>query len=358
MSPDNQVWDLAEGYINNTLTVAEREAIQHRIAADAVFAASFQECADLISSLKGSGRQQKLRAMLKDIHKTDIAPTATKKASTIPLRTHYWRTAGIAAGIALITSMATYLSVHPSDKKASSQYSVLRREIETIKRSQNQLIQNINQQKAAKPPAVARYSGTGFAITNDGYFVTSYHVTDGADSVYIQDHNGEYYRAYVVAFEPKNDLAILKVEADGFKIGKGEVPYTFAAAKAGLGSKVYTLGYPEDEIVYNEGYISAKNGFEADSMQYRLELPADPGQSGAPVLDANGNVLAIVTAKGSQSEGNTYAVSSKALLQLVHSLPKEMNLRLPKNNKMGHMDREQQIKKLENFTCSVKVYKK
>ncbi len=358
MLPDTQIWTLAEGYLNNSITVAEREAIQHRLATEPAFAVTFQECTDLIRSLKANGRQQKLRSMLKDIHKQEVAPAAPKKKSTISLRTHYWRTASIAAGMALLTSVVTYFSVHPSDKKTSSQYSVLRREIETIKASQNQLIRNINQEKAPKPPAVARYSGTGFALTNDGYFVTSYHVTDGADSVYIQDHNGDYYRAYVVAFEPKSDIAILKVEQDGFKFSKGDVPYTFAPGKAGLGSRVYTLGYPEDQIVYNEGYISAKNGYEADSMQYRLELPADPGQSGAPVLDANGNVLAIVTARGSQSEGNTYAVGVKALLQLVQSLPREMNLHLPKTNRLGKLDREQQIKKLEYFTCSVKVYKK
>jgi serine protease Do len=358
MPADQQIWTLADGFVNNTITVAEREAIQEKLATEPAFAAAFNECADMIRSLKANGRQQKLRAMLKDIHKQEATPPRPKRNITIPLRTHYLRTASVAAGIALLTSLVTYWSVHPSDKKALSQYSVLRREIETIKRSQNQLIQNINQSNTPKPPAVARYSGTGFALTNDGYFTTSYHVTDGADSVYILSHDGEYYRAYVVAFEPKTDIAILKVEADGFKFSKGDVPYTFSAGKAGLGSKVYTLGYPEDEIVYNEGYISAKNGYEADSMQYRLELPADPGQSGAPVLDANGNVLAIVTARGSQAEGNTYAVGAKALIQLVQSMPKEMNVRLPKVNRLGKMNREQQIKKLEYYTCSVKVYKK
>ena len=183
-------------------------------------------------------------------------------------------------------------------------------------------------------------------------------MTEGADSVYIQSHDGEYHRAFIVAFEPKNDIAILKVDDDDFRFGNGEVPYTFSKAKANLGSKVYTLGYPEDDIVYNEGYISSKNGFENDSMQYRLELPADPGQSGAPVLDEDGNVLAIVTAKGNQSEGNTYAVGSKALLQLIHSLPKEINLHVPKTNKLGRLSREKQIEKLESYTCSVKVYKK
>lgn len=358
MLADNHIWNLAEGYVHSTLTVAEREALEHRLANEPEFAAAFQECADMIRSLKMNGRQQKMRAMLKDIHKQETATATPGKTNTIALRTHYWRTAAVAAGMALLTSVVTYLSVHPSDTKTSSQYNVLRREIETIKRSQNQIIQNINKANTPKPPAVAKYSGTGFALTNDGYFVTSYHVTDGADSVYIQNHEGDYYRAFVVAFDQKTDIAILRVEADGFKFAKGGVPYTFSAGKAGLGSKVFTLGYPEDQVVYNEGYVSAKNGFQEDSMQYKLELPADPGQSGSPVLDAKGNVLAIVTARGNQSEGNTYAVGAKAVMQLVQTLPKEMNLHLPKSNKLSGLDREQQIKKLEYFTCSVKVYKK
>lgn len=358
MPIDNQTWILAEAQLAGKLTPEEQAALQSRMATDPAFAETYKECLNLLASVTASGKHQQMRAMLKDIHKEVVAPAnAPKKDNTIPLRLHYFRTAAVAAGIALLTSFTTYSFLNHPDKKTSSQYNVLRRELENIKRSQNQLIQHINQ-KSAAPASAVKYTGTGFAISNDGYLATNYHVAEGADSIYIQAHDGQYYKAAVIFYDVKSDIAILKVQDEDFRFGKGEVPYTFAPSKAGLGSKVFTLGFPDDEIVFNEGYISAKNGFQNDSLQYRLELPADPGQSGAPVLDNAGNVLAIVTARGNRNEGNTYAVSSKALLALVAELPKELGVHLPKVNRLSHLKREQQIKKLESYTCSVKVYKK
>ena len=61
--------------------------------------------------------------------------------------------------------------------------------------------------------------------------------------------------------------------------------------------------------------------------------------------------------KQNETEGVTYAVSSKSLHQLLQNLPKEANLKLPKANKMARLSREQQVEKLEQYTFSVKVYK-
>lgn len=359
MSIDNQIWNLAEAYISGELPADDVAVLEARLETDLVFATNFQECINLLRSLNGNGKQQRMRAMLADIHQEQMHASAEEEEEiirTIPLRRHYFRTVAVAASVALLASFSTWTFIH-TDKKSTSQYNVLRRELENIKRSQNQIIQNFNKKvQPTVPVSPARYSGSGFALSNNGYFVTNYHVTEGADSVYIQCHNGQYYKSSVIAFDAQADIAILKIDDEDFHLN-GEVPYTFSRSKANLGSRVYTLGYPDDQIVYNEGYVSAKNGFQDDSMQYRLELPADPGQSGAPVLDDNGNVLGIVTAKGNQGESNTYAVSSKALLQFINHLPKS-DLHLPKTNKLARLPREQQIKKIEYYTCSVKVYKK
>jgi S1-C subfamily serine protease len=358
MTRDFNNWELAEAYVSGRIPEAEVSALKDRLQTDPVFAADFQECINMLRSLADSSKQKQFRNLLVNIHQEEGVETKPSwKVRTIPLKTHYIRTGAIAAGIALLTTLSTFWIVTHNEKKRSSQYSLLRRELETIKRSQNALIRNINVTQS-KPVAPANYSGTGFAITNDGYFVTNYHVTEGADSVYIQNKDGEYFKAHIVSFDAKADVAVLKVEHKNFRFGKSEVPYTFASHKKTLGAQIYTLGYPQDEIVYNEGYISANNGFQGDSMQYRLELPASPGQSGAPVLDANGNIIGIVTGKESESEGTTYAVSSKAVYELIQSLPKDQNIRLPKSNKLAKLSRDQQIEKLEYYTCSVKVYKK
>lgn len=357
MIKDFNNWKLAEAYVAETLSAAELAALHNRQETDPVFAADFQECVHMICSLEDSARQKRFRNMLVNIHQeqTEENKKPNWKVRTIPLRTHYLRTGAIAAGIALLTTLSTFWIVTHNEKKTSSQYSLLKRELETIKRSQSAIIQNINGAQNS-PVLPANFSGTGFALTNDGYFVTNYHVTEGADSVYIQNNEGQYFKAHLVTFDQKSDVAILKVNEKDFRFSKTDVPYTFASKKKMLGAKVFTLGYPQDEIVYNEGYISAKNGFQGDSMQYRLELPANPGQSGAPVVDRHGHVIGIVTGKETETEGTTYAVSAQAILDLIDN--SAVNLKLPKANKLGKLSREQQIEKLQSYTCSVKVYKK
>jgi S1-C subfamily serine protease len=353
---DSHIWKMAEAHQEGTMPAAEVAALETRLATDVAFAAQFQECVNMLRALRGNGSQKRFAAMLKDIHSTEVSPKI--EVRTIPLRSHYWRTAAVAAGIAVLTSLTTFWAIQHNNKKIASQYSLLRRDLESYKRSHNQLVTNINEERRQMPQAEANFSGTGFAVTNNGYLVTNYHVTEGADSIYIQNNEGKYFKAFVVSFDQHADVALLKVEDNKFRFGKSEVPYSFANGKKGLGEKIFTIGYPQDELVYKEGYISAKNGFAGDSMQYRLEMPASPGQSGSPVLDANGNVIAIVTGKESETPSTTFAVSSKAVVQLVQNLTKENNVHINKTNKLGKLNRQQQIEKMQLYTCSVKVYKR
>lgn len=349
---------MAEAYLEGKLTGEDKHAIEERKTVDSVFASEFQDCINMLRSLKGSGEQKEYRQLLKDIHEQVIAekhsPLVTK---TISLWHNNWRTAAIAAGIAILTSLTTFWVAQHNNNKIASQYSLLRRDLETVKRSQNKIIGDIKKQTYT-PQQEARYTGTGFAITNDGYLVSSYHVITGADSIYIQNKDGEYYKADVVAFNETTDVVILKVESKNFKFSKQEIPYNIARNKRKLGARVFTLGFPQDEIVYNEGYISAKNGYGGDSTQYRLDITAGPGQSGAPVADASGTIIGIITGKESESEGTTYAVASDAIIDLLNTLPKENSIKITGTNRLNRLNREQQIEKLEYYTCSIKVYKR
>ncbi len=355
------IWKLAEGYVEQTLPESELVLLKDMLATDPAFADEFHDSVNMVRALRAGGKQKQFRNMLADIHQANAtAESPVKKVAKryITLAPQYWRTGAIAAGIAILTSLSTYWLVQNNNRKIASEYSLLKRDLEQYKRSQHQLINNIKAQATTTPVAPANFTGTGFALTNDGYLVTNYHVIDGADSIYIQNRDGEYFKATVKSIDPAADIAILKVDHKHFRFSRNEVPYTFEKTKKGLGARVYTLGYPQDEIVYNEGYISSKNGYNGDSMQYMLELPANPGQSGAPVIDADGTVIGIITGKETESQGTTFAVSSKALIQLIKSLPAENRLRLPKGNKLGSLNREQQIERLEDYTCSIKVYKK
>jgi serine protease Do len=366
MSINNNIWELAEAYIAGSLSQQEVNELNTRLAGDVDFANEFNDATNLVNSIEGSGKQKRFRTMLRDIHQKQIQENNPAKPKHITLPAHFWRTAAVAASVAILTSAITIWSINYTLKKSDSKYNTISREVGAIKKAQaqqqaqqNKLIEIINtKNKPAAPTSDVKYTGTGFALTNDGYFVTAYHVISDGDSVYIQNHDGDYFKAFLVNFNAEADVAILKVEKKNFRFGKGEVPYTFTGSKAGLGAGIFTLGYPKDEVVYSEGYISAKNGFQDNPLQYTLELPAGHGQSGSPVIDSRGNILGLLTAIGSQNEANTYAVSSKALIELLHTIPNAANIHMPRTNKLCRMSREQQIEKMEAYTFSVKVYKK
>lgn len=364
----NNIWETAEAYHKGTLSPAEKAAIDAKITTDPIFADEFQESLDLIASLVNTGKHLRFKETLKDIHQKQFKK---RKSITIQLPPNFFRTAAIAAGVALIFSLINYLSLVNSNGKRNEEYSTISREVEHIKKDvqkqkeqQEAILDSINKKDIIiAPPSEVRYTGTGFALTNDGYFVTAYHVlNDGSgdcDSVYIQSSEGQYYKATVVNVNKNADIAILKVSRRNFKFTPAnDLPYTFAGDKAGLGAGIFTLGYPKNDIVYSEGYISSRNGYDGNKQQYTLELPVGHGQSGSPVLDEKGNVIGILTAIGSPKQANTYAVSTKALMELVATIPNYKSIRLPKSAKLSRLNRQQQIAQMENFTFSVKVYKK
>ena len=270
----------------------------------------------------------------------------------------------MAASVALLTSAITVWTIRHNGPKSIDPVNLelVKHDVERIKRTQQHQQQQIEQIKedvvTTPAPPQSNYSGTGFALSNDGYLITNYHVVEDAQNLQILMRNGRSYPASVIAYEPKNDIALLKVDDEDFRFGKGELPYSFMAGRATLGSAIYTLGFPQDEIVYNEGYIASRNGYEGDSNQYRLEVPAGPGQSGAPVVDASGSIIGIIRSKDAQTESTTYAVTSKTLLRLLRDVPKDKRPRLPVSNRMTGLSRQQQIEKLQDYTCMVQVYKK
>ena len=151
-------------------------------------------------------------------------------------------------------------------------------------------------------------SGSGFILSEDGYVLTNYHVVEGATSVAVVLHEGRRYTAQVIGYDSTNDIAVLKVDAQGL-----------AAVEVGsssdliVGDQVVAIGNPLGELTstLTVGYVSAKertvstDGTIINMIQ--TDAAINSGNSGGPLFNMKGQVVGITTAKysGSSSSGAT-----------------------------------------------------
>lgn len=275
----------------------------------------------------------------------------------------YWRTASVAASVAFIASTLTFLAARLVYKKDThAQYIELTRikgDINRVKNAQNKMSSEMSEVKkkitSEQPVGESKSTGTGFALTQKGYFVTNLHVVKDFKGIFVFTADNIGHKCEVVASDEVNDLAVLRVIEKDFSFNS-RIPYSLVKATPNIAQRIYSLGYPKEDIVYNEGYISSVTGFEGDSNRYQLELPSDLGMSGAPVIDETGNVLGIISGKQSQTEGVTFAVRTKSLLSLFKSLPKDFNSAELSSNYLRGSNRASQVKKIQPFVCVVRVY--
>ena len=204
------------------------------------------------------------------------------------------------------------------------------------------------------------WSGTGFALKN-GYLATNYHVIENAKSIQVQGINGNFstkYKASVVATDKNNDIAVLRINDSSFS-GFGSIPYNVKTSQVDVGEEIFVLGYPltvtmGDEIKLTTGVISSKTGFQGDVSLYQISAPVQPGNSGGPLFDHNGNLIGIVSAKHAGAENVGYAIKASYLKNLAESYISTSVM--PSNNQVAGQTLTSQVKLLKNFvymiTCS------
>jgi serine protease Do len=147
----------------------------------------------------------------------------------------------------------------------------------------------------AKPAEPQISTGTAFFVLQDGTLVTNAHVIEGCSQVRVKTNDGTISDGRIVARDTTNDLAILKIEKVASKI---------AALKMGvrLGEGVEAFGYPHSDILstsgnFTLGNVTALSGMGDDSRFIQMSAPVQAGNSGGPLLDQNGNLVGIVSAK-------------------------------------------------------------
>jgi serine protease Do len=200
------------------------------------------------------------------------------------------------------------------------------------------------------------FRGTGFLIDGKGYLITNAHVISRMKNIYVENNKGEYFNAVAVYTDRQSDLAVIKIADTAYKNISG-IPYSIKKNNSDLGELFFTLGFPRNEIVYGEGYVSAKSGSDGDSTAYQLTVSANPGNSGGPIINRNGEIIGIITAKDSKADGVVYAAKSKNIFSMIEKLKDQdssfKSLKAPAGNALKGLERTQQVKKMEEFVFMV-----
>jgi S1-C subfamily serine protease len=158
---------------------------------------------------------------------------------------------------------------------------------------------------------VATGTGTGFLFSSDGYLFTNSHVVKQAKHLRAMLHDGSLYSAQLIGDDPYTDLAILKIEA---------ADYTAAVMGNSddlkIGQLVIAIGNPLGfQHTVTAGVISAlgrtlsgETGVSMDSM-IQTDAALNPGNSGGPLINAEGEVIGVNTAAIRGAQGLCFAIS-------------------------------------------------
>mgnify|MGYP000336082940 CR=1 FL=1 len=202
-------------------------------------------------------------------------------------------------------------------------------------------------------------SGTGFLISDDGYIITNHHVIEDANKIFIEfPALNKTYATRLVIKNKTSDLALLKIEDSTYN-SETPVPYVLSSSVKDVGSSVFALGYPlvysgmGKEVKFADGKVSSKTGYDNDIFGYQTTVPVQPGNSGSPMFDDSGDVVGCMNAIIKEADNVSYSIKSNFIRTFVQSSSEEIIL--PTENKLKGLDLTEQIKKVSNHICIVKV---
>ena len=230
-------------------------------------------------------------------------------------------------------SLIEHFKLSDSNKSKSAEDRINKQDqaLSTNKFIKKSFSNNDERKKAGKA------TGSGFFITNNGYIITNSHVVKGSESINIE-YNDIIYEAKIIEEDKHNDVALLKIEL----LDTPFIPIKHNEIKKGI--KVCALGYPLTSIQGKElkatfGHINSLSGIQGDTRFLQVDTSIQPGNSGGPLVNMEGNVVGIITSKlneavtfratGGFSQNVNYALNINYILPIL----KKHNIVLSSINK-------------------------
>lgn len=173
-------------------------------------------------------------------------------------------------------------------------------------------------------------SGSGIVVDTAGDVVTNEHVVRACATPRVFDARNAGYPAHIVASDATNDLALLKVEHHWAQ------PASFRdGSEPRQGEPVIVTGYPLPSIVgpgmsMTNGSVTALAGPRGDSRLMQISAPVQPGNSGGPLLDANGQIAGVVVS----------TLNGMVLAMMTGMLPQNVNFAIKTDIVRGFLDSE------------------
>jgi S1-C subfamily serine protease len=364
---DTALLDAVERYLRGEMLPEEKLFFEHVRKTNPEVDQMVVDHAAFLDQLNQFGETRQLKHQLTEVYEQlsgsgEIEQPGTP-AKVIMLWKKYKRTVFVAASIAGITALfISGLVSLVTPKVSQAKIDLLSRQLNDQAQKINYVASKVNSAEAQRSTPTFNRGGTGFLVDGKGYLLTNAHVVKNATLVEVQNPLGEY-QARIIQLDRQADLALLKIEDTTYHPFNA-LPYGISKTSADLGEELFTLGYPRPTIVYGKGYLSAETGVQGDTTAFQLTIAANPGNSGSPVLNNDGEIIGIVTSSQANAEGMVFAVRSKNIYNALDSMRTDStlqrtdstlgNLRIPTNTVLKGMDRKTQIRRLRDYIFIVK----
>jgi S1-C subfamily serine protease len=197
-------------------------------------------------------------------------------------------------------------------------------------------------------PPKSGSTGSGFFVSKLGHVITNAHVVRNCGRITVGDNAKKQVTVTLLETDKRNDLALLKISSTQMasvetkslisKLGLKLVPTAseglLRSDDVELGEDVLVSGYPYGEIYSNtikvtKGIVSANRGIGDDTGQFQMDAAVQPGNSGGPIYDENGNIVGVVVAQlnklkfakaiGSLPENVNFGIKASTVRQFLTS---------------------------------------